>query len=219
MRLISRLTVVAAGALLAVGALTLCPSIPHANAYPEPSVYPISWELDFTFELPKRIVVEIPGGAAPKAYWYMIYVATNNTDRDQVFLPTFDLLTKEGRVIKSDMETSAAVFNAIAQRESKWPLKSALENAGMILVGEDQAKYGVAIWEEPSNEPGMFSVFVSGLSGETTPLTDSEGNEIKDKDGNVIMLRKTLQLDFNVRGDELYAGDPIDKTGEKWVMR
>ncbi len=79
--------------------------------------------------------------------------------------------------------------------------------------------YGVAIWEEPSSEPGMFSVFVTGLSGETTPLTDAEGKEIKDKDGNVIMLRKTLQLDFNVRGDELYAGDPIDKTGEKWVMR
>lgn len=219
MRLISRLTIIAVGSFLAVGALAISPWIPNANAYPKPSVYPISWELDFNYELPKRIVVEIPGGAAPRAYWYMVYIATNNTDREQVFLPTFDLLAKDGRVLKSDTETTAAVFNAIARHESKWPLKPALENAGTILVGEDQAKYGVAIWEEPSSEPGMFSVFVGGLSGETTPLTDAEGNEIKDKDGNPIMLRKTLQLDFNVRGDELYAGDPIDKTGEKWVMR
>jgi len=143
----------------------------------------------------------------------------SSTDREQVFLPTFDLLTKEGRVVKSDMETSAAVFNAIARREAKWPLKPALENAGPILVGEDQAKYGVAIWEEPSSEPGMFSVYVTGLSGETAPLTDSEGKPINDKDGQPILLRKTLQLDFNVRGDELYAGDPIDQTGKQWVMR
>ncbi|HQY88416.1 MAG TPA: hypothetical protein PK402_07140 [Tepidisphaeraceae bacterium] len=219
MRLISRLTIVAVGSICAVGAFTLAPSIPTANAYPQPSVYPVAWELDFVFESPKRIVVEIPGGAAPKAYWYMPYVATNNTDREQVFLPTFDLLTKEGRVVKSDMETSAAVFNAIARREAKWPLKPALENAGPILVGEDQAKYGVAIWEEPSSEPGMFSVYVTGLSGETAPLTDSEGKPINDKDGQPILLRKTLQLDFNVRGDELYAGDPIDQTGKQWVMR
>ena len=33
------------------------------------------------------------------------------------------------------------------------------------------------------------------------------------------MLRKTRQLDFTVRGDELYAGDPIDATGDTWVMR
>ena len=67
------------GQVSAVGAFTLAPTIPVANAYPVPSVYPVSWELDFSFDLPKRIVVEIPGGAAPKAYWYMTYIATNNT--------------------------------------------------------------------------------------------------------------------------------------------
>lgn len=187
--------------------------------FPEPSIYPITWELAFKYESPRRIVVEVPGESSPKAYWYVTYVATNNTNEEQIFLPTFELVTKEGKVIRSDTERSAAVFNAIAQRERSKPLQSALELQGRILVGEDQAKYGVAIWEEPEAELGSISIYVSGLSGETALLKDSQDKPITGKDGKEIVLRKTLKADFTVRGDELYAGDPIVKTGESWVMR
>jgi len=46
--------------------------------YPKPSPYPISWELNFEHSKPKRIVVDVPGQSAPKAYWYMTYTVTNN---------------------------------------------------------------------------------------------------------------------------------------------
>lgn len=201
--------------LLATATLTA----PAPARYPEPSVYPVTWELAFTYELPRRIVVEVPGQGSPKAYWYMTYVATNTTDQEQVFLPTFELVTREGKIIPSDTERSATVFNAIAQRERSKPLQPALDLQGRILVGEDQAKYGVAIWEEPETELGSISIFVAGLSGETTVLKDSNDKPITDKDGKEIVLRKTLKLDYTVRGDELYAGDPVIKTGESWVMR
>jgi hypothetical protein len=187
--------------------------------FPQPSVYPIAWELDFKYEMPRRIVVEIPGQTAPKAFWYMTYVATNNTSQEQIFLPKFEMLTKNGAVVRSDRETSPAVFEAIARRERSKPLQPSLKLQGQIRVGEDQAKFGVAIWEEVEARPGSFTIFVTGLSGETAPLTDSAGKPMLDKDNNPISLLKTRQLDFTVRGDELYAGDPIEKTGDTWVMR
>lgn len=189
------------------------------QAFPTPSVYPIAWELDFKYETPKRIVVEAPGSRLPKAYWYLTYVATNKTDKEQLFLPKFEMVTKDGRVFRSDTEASPSVYAAIARRERGKPLQPTLKLQGQILVGEDQAKYGVAIWQEPNPEPGSFSIFVGGLSGENVPLPDSNGKPVTDKDGQPIVLRKTRQLDFTVRGDELYAGDPIEKTGDTWVMR
>lgn len=201
-----------------VGAVAMISS-PAPARYPQPSVYPVAWELDFRYDLPRRIVVEIPGQSAPKAYWYMTYVATNNTQQEQIFLPKFEMVTKTGEVLRSDQETSPAVFEAIARRERSKPLQPALKLAGQILVGEDQAKYGVAIWQEPEARMGSFSVFISGLSGETAPLTGADGKPMLDKDGQPILLRKTRELDFTVRGDELYAGDPIVKTNDTWVMR
>ena len=205
--------------ILAAVAFTATFTATAPARFPQPSVYPITWELAFNYETPRRIVIEVPGQSSPKAYWYMTYGATNNTSQEQVFLPTFELITKSGKVIRSDSESSQAVFDAIARRERSRPLQSALDLQGRILVGEDQAKYGVAIWEEPEAELGSITIFVSGLSGETATLKDSQDKPITDKDGKEIILRKTLQVDYTVRGDELYANDAVVKTAESWVMR
>ena len=128
--------------------------------------------------------------------------------------------TKDGKILPSDHINHPGVFEAIAQRERNKPIQPALKLQGTILVGEDQAKYGVAIWEEPEAEMGSFTIFVTGLSGETAALTDSNGQPLKNADGQPIVLRKTKQINFTVRGDELYGGnDPVVKTGESWVMR
>jgi hypothetical protein len=191
-----------------------------ASGYPEPSKYPVSWELKFEYDTPRRIVVEIPGSAVPKAYWYMTYTVTNKTDKEQDFLPVFTLVTKDGKVIRSDKGVSKAVFDKIKARSGNKLLETPIKVADTILVGDDEAKDGVAIWEEADAEMGSFSIFIGGLSGESTPVNDSKGEPILNKDGKPIILFKTLQLDYTVSGDEVFPGiDPIDKTHQRWVMR
>ncbi len=63
------------------------PSVALAQAYPKPSPYPKSWELDFQHGMPTRVVVQVPGQNVPQAYWYMTYTITNNSDTEQLFLP------------------------------------------------------------------------------------------------------------------------------------
>lgn len=188
--------------------------------FPKPSVYPISWEIAFSHGKPQRIVVQTPGEQTATAYWYMTYTVTNNSDQEQIFLPRFELLAEDGRVVRSDTNIPAAVFNAIKAREKKQLLEPFTTIAGEIRLGEDQARDGVAIFPEPSTRMGHFTVFVAGLSGEATTLKDDKGEVSKDKDGQPVILRKTLRLNYHVRGDEVYPGeDEVNENAEEWVMR
>src|SRR4051794_23644324 len=188
--------------------------------YPTPSPYPKSWELKFDYGTPKRIVVDVPGTSVPQAYWYFTYTVTNNSDKEQMFLPMFELLTRDGRVIRSDRNIPRRVFDAIKTREKKPFLEPFPNIEGQIRLGEDQAKEGVAIWPEPEPRMGQFSIFVNGLSGETAMLKDSAGEPVKNAEGNPVILRKTLQLNFIVRGDEVYPGeDLVAEKPKEWVMR
>ena len=130
------------------------------------------------------------------------------------------MLTNDGNVIRSDKDIPEKVFNEIKDREKKQFLEPWTKIGGELLLGEDQSKDGVAIWEEPNPRMGKFSIYVSGLSGEHVELKDDKGNVMKDKDGNPIILRKTLQLKYHIRGDEVYPGeDDVNTEGEQWIMR
>ena len=88
------------------------------------------------------------------------------------------------------------------------------------MIGEDQTKDGVAIWKEPTPRMGRFSIYIQGLSGEAVTLKDDQGNEVKTPDGKPVILRKTLQLNYFIRGDEVYPGeDDVNDLPEQWVMR
>jgi hypothetical protein len=188
--------------------------------YPKPSPYPIAWELKFDYDTPRRIVVNVPGNDAPQTYWYMTYTVTNNSDKEQMFLPIFEMLTKEGTIIRSDNKIPQQVFDAIKKQEKKPFLQSFPTIEGELRLGEDQARDGVAIWPEPSPRMGQFSIFVGGLSGENAALKDSSGQPVKDKDGNPVILRKTLQLNFIIRSDGVYPGnDEVNEDPKDWVMR
>lgn len=188
--------------------------------YPQPSVYPIAWEFDFQHSQPKRVVVNVPGSLVPMAYWYVTYTVTNNTDQERPFLPSFEMLTNDGKTISSDKNIPLKVFETIKAREGNRFLEHANTIGGTLRLGEDQAREGVAIWKEPMPEMGSFSIFVSGLSGETVFLKDDQGNEIKNPAGRPTILRKTLQLNYFVRGDEVYPGeDEVNENPERWVMR
>jgi hypothetical protein len=95
---------------------------------------------------------------------------------------------------------------------------------GVLRVGEDQAKDGVAIWKEPTPEMGRFKIFVGGLSGESTQLTDDKGQVVQQttKDGKkeTIVLWKTLQIEYHMIGDDRFPGnDPVELVEKQWVMR
>lgn len=189
------------------------------GSFPRPSPYPITWELKFKHSMPKRIVVDVPGGA-PQAFWYMTYTVTNNTGQERTFLPVFEMLTDDGKVIRSDRNIPYKVFTDIKAREKSKFLEHFTQIGGEIRLGEDEAKDGVAIWKEPMPEMGTFSIFLTGLSGEAARLHDAQGKDVKDADGQPIILRKTLQLTYFVRGDEVYPGlDEVNRKSEQWVMR
>jgi hypothetical protein len=201
-------------------ALSLLSPTPALADYPKPSPYPIAWQFKFEHAAPKRVVVEIPGNAIPQAYWYMTYTVTNNTGKEQMFLPSFELMTKDGKVIRSDIGIPLRVFEAIKQREKKQFLEPYPQIAGEIRLGEEQARDGVAIWPEPMAEMGSFSIFVGGLSGEIVMLKGADGKPINNAEGRPVILRKTLQLNYFVRGDEVYPGeDQVNENPENWVMR
>ena len=203
-----------------------------AQEYPVPSPYPISWELDFRHEKPKRVVVQIPG-QGPRAFWYLTYSVTNNGSQDQQFLPTFELVTRDGKIIKSDQNIPPRVFETVKKRQGNRLLEPHFKIGGVLRVGADQARDGVAIWPEPMSEMGSFSIYVSGLSGENVTLKknpDGEMVRVKPeriaqelkgvKDEDIVILRKTLQLNYVVYGDEVYPGlDEVNVRPEAWVMR
>ena len=186
----------------------------EAKKFPEPSVYPIAWQLDFKHGMPKRIVV----GDTP--YWYLTYTVTNNTGQEQVWAPNFEMLTNEGKRIKSDRDVPREVFERIKSTENSRFLQPAAVVAGPLHQGEDQAKDGVAIWKEPNPRMGEFKIFVGGLSGEYVILKDENDKPVEGPDKLPVILRKTLELDYAIYGDEFYPGrHEVHATGEKWVMR
>ncbi len=204
----------ASAALLTLGFLHLT-----FAAAPQPSPYPIAWEFKFQHDLPKRMVVDT-GKQIPVAYWYITYTITNNTDQERSFLPDFQMVTNDGNVIRSDKEIPKKVFDTIKEREKKQFLEPWTKIGGELLLGEDQSKDGVAIWQEPTPRMGKFSIYVGGLSGEAVTLKDDDGKVMNDKDGNPIILRKTLQLNYHIRGDEVFPGeDEVNSNPEQWVMR
>lgn len=206
-------------ATLTVGATALLqPTAVLADA-PAPSVYPISWELKFEHDAPKRLVMDIPGQAIPQAYWYITYTVTNNSGQEQTFYPIFEMLTKDGKIVRSDNNIPSRVFDQIKKQEKKQFLESYPAIAGQIRLGEDQARDGVAIWQEPASQMGNFTVFVGGLSGEIQQLKDDKGEAMKGPDGGPIILRKTLQLDYLSPGNSGIEGSAAHETHHEWVMR
>ena len=197
---------------LSLGAAVVTLPAPTRAEFPTPNLYPIAWELKFQHGKPQRVVVEVPDEKSPVAFWYMPYTVTNQTDREQTYFPFLEMIDDKGNVSRSDKLVPPSVFEAIKKREGNRFLETSLKVAGEIRLGEDQARDSVAVWREPSTEMGAFSIFVGGLSGENKPL--------KLSDDKTIILRKTRQLNFLVRGDEVYPGeDDVNSNPEAWVMR
>ena len=220
-----RLTLLALATLFLTAGLVV-PT--RAADYPEPSPYPITWELTFDYKAPMRIVVNVPGTPTPKAYWYLPYTVTNDGEETQTFIPQFEMLTEDGKVHRARKDVPKQVFEAIRNRERNQLLVPPTKVGGDLRPGVDQARDSVAVWEEPNKDIGTFKIFVGGLSGEFVELKDKDtGEPLKDSKGEPLILRKTLQLTYSASGDEVYPGEDVIREGEgrigrnpkAWVMR
>jgi hypothetical protein len=208
---------------LSLALLISCPKPAFAAKHPEPSLYPISWELSFKHGSPRRIIVDVPGTSAPAAYWYITYSVTNKTGADQVFDPasSFELVTSDGKGYRGNFAIRREVFDAIKKQENNAMLERADKISGVLRQGEDETKDGVAIWKEPTSSMRSFNIYVTGLCGEHVTLKDDDGKPMTNTEGQPIILRKTLELTYQVRGGGNGPVDPdqIEAKPEHWVMR
>ncbi len=213
---------VALAAMIAVG-------IGAALCAPKPAEIPTHWQLEASFADFLPIQVTLGGEDSPRTFWYMRYKITNNTGQDRVFVPEFILYTDTGQVLRAGRNIPASVFQAIKEVANDPLLLDLADMAGRLLQGQENAKDGVAIWEDFDPNAAAFDVFVSGLSGETVEITlpkpirvvetDAFGKQtevVKDK----IILAKTLKRSYRI---PLEAADrsraALNLTEEEWVMR
>src|SRR4051812_4539499 len=197
---------------------------PQLHSFPKPSPYPISWDLKFDYASPKRIVVRSGINREPEAYWYMTFTVANLSREEHNFLPMFEMLTDEDQVIRSDNNIPPSVLDTIRIKERNPRLESLTDIAGKLRIGEDQARDGVAIWREPAPKMGHFSIYVTGLSGESVILKDDKGNPIErtNPEGKKepLVLWKTLQINYHIPDDDKFPGiDVIELEDQQWIMR
>ncbi len=213
----------AALASLALGAFVFAPATSTwAGKHPEPSIYPLpsAWYLDFKHGKPRRIVVAVPGQKVPTAYWYLPYTVTNHTGKEVDFLPDFELVTQDGKVHRSDKNIPLVVYEAIKKDSNMDLMQTPAQITGPLHQGDDQAKDGCAVWEEPMPRMGEFNIYVNGLNSEFTYALDDKGMPMKDADNHNITLRKTLELNYVIWGDEVKPEtDDVQVKPERWVMR
>ncbi len=201
-----------------------------ALTVPEPSLVPITWELDIDVQPMRDVQVDVPGEDEPQLYWYVRYTITNNTGQDQSFVPDFVLYTDTGDVLRAGRNVPTVVFEKIKKVHNEPLLKDMAAMTGKILQGRDNAKDGVAIWSDFDRQAGGIDIFVGGLSGETAEVTLPKPIEITEVDAltgekktvkkEKIIVSKTLQLEYIVAGDPKAAvRAPAKLQGERWVMR
>ncbi len=187
-------------------------STASVGAYPQPSLVPESWQLDFECRVPRAIAVRTDEGTT-RWYWYLAYQAENNSGDDQLFIPEVTVITDQGQIIVTDVGVPSKVFEEVRQRLRNPLLVRSSEVIGKILQGPDHAKDGVAIWAVPDEDVDSFSVIISGLSGETQKIQHPVT-------GEPVLLRKTLMIDYSTPGTAVSPQDPtIEETGRRWIMR
>jgi hypothetical protein len=212
-----------------LGLLSISPLLrADDEAYPKPSPFPVSWELTFQHSDPTRLVVSLPGDPTPHVYWYMTYSVTNHADtsanydpdqdKERIFYPVFTMRTRDGKLVNGNDGIHPIVFDAIKSAEHNKYLEEPTLFGGRILLGEDQKRESVAIWPETSQRMGGFTIFASGMWGETAAAKDAGGNDLKDANGETILLHKTLMMSYHVDGD-LTHFNPVRKVKEEFVMR
>jgi len=211
-------------AILSFG-LAVGVSAAFGRAAPQASLAPASWQLDFTFHDPQRLIVKLPGDTRETTLWYMLYEVTNNTGQDVQFYPSFQLVTDTLRVVDGGSDISPSVYDVIAARHKKeFPfLARPTQVTGLLLQGEGNARSSVAVFTDFDRDADRFTVYVSGLSGELASVPNpafDRRREDSEENMRSFILRRTLAVLYDLPGDPQTRAHatPIRRTRE-WVMR
>ena len=194
---------------VAAAAVAVLAVVGSVMAYPKPDPVPPRWELKF---LPGDLRLYVDP-VSDESYWYLTYEIMNRTGRGHVWAPTFTLYSDSGEIIASGRGVSTRVTSDLRELLANELMENQNEIIGEIFHGREHAKEGLVIWPAGTLDVNEISMFVAGISGETTTVT----NPIT---GEVVVLRKTLQRDYLVAGDALPRGSrPVDLVRQRWVMR
>jgi len=204
---------------LFVTGITVCASL----AAPEPAIVPSpgQWTVNATFTHPQQIVLRQGPDAKAQRYWYIILTVINKTGQDAEFFPKCDLMTDTFQIIPAGKSVSPAVFELIRQQHlTDYPFIEPLEKvSSKLLQGEDNAKDIAIIWPDFDPRAKDVKIFITGLSNESAAVKHPVK---KDKNGlpALVFLRKTLELDYTIKGDPaLRASADLTYTGKSWIMR
>jgi hypothetical protein len=192
-------------------------------AAPQPTIVPTAeiWTLDVTFEHPQMIVFQ-PGGAdKPQRFWYVILTLVNKTKKDVDFFPKCELMTDNFQIIPAGQDTPTTVFDQIKLRhQNKYPfLESWQKTDGKLLEGLDNARDIAVIWPDFDASAKGIKIYIAGLGNETVMVEhpvkkDNAGKPVK------VLLRKTLELSYAVKGDaDARSDESITYEGKRWIMR
>jgi hypothetical protein len=178
--------------------------------YPTPAIVPVSWELNFRHGTLERVFLPVDG--QQKAFWFMRYSVINNSGRDVLFTPSFELVAETGQVSEAFKNVPNEVFTKIKELYKNQFLLSPTAIYGRLLQGQDNAKDGVIIFTDLDAEARNFQLFISGLSGETAEVK----NPIT---GKPVILQKTLELDYSLPGQAIGVEPRAELRATKWVMK
>ncbi|MFC1782552.1 hypothetical protein ACFL02_03080 [Planctomycetota bacterium] len=184
---------------------------------------PGTWLLDLQLHgNPQKINVTLPGEKKPRTYWYLLYTVTNNTGQDVNFYPQIDLFTDTFLVYRAENNVRRVVFEAIRKRYATTiPLLEPQNRVtGRLLVGEDNARDSVAIFEDFDPKSNAVKIFIGGLSSEIVKIkTPTILNTQPDKPQETL-LRRSLMLEYQVPGDSLNPSARVMLYQKRsWVLR
>ncbi len=192
-----------------MAALAFCLAVCSVLAYPKPAVVSLRWELEFE---PGAVRLYVDQNQN-RAYWYFTYKVTNRTGRDQVWAPRLVLFTDAGAILPGGRRVPSRVVDDLIGLLGNDLLETQNEIIGEIYQGRGNAREGLVVWPASNLQVNELSLFVGGISGETTSVE----NPVT---GERVLLRKTLQRDYLIRGDAAARGsDPLELAGQRWVMR
>jgi len=172
-----------------------------------PEAAPGQWQLEFT---PGDLRV-YTDPQTNQHFWYLTYKVVNRTGQERWWAPKFELLEDHGRVRRSGQNVDPIIMKRVEALIGNRLIVDQYQVLGEIKQGEEHAKEGFVVWSEDDLRATELHVFIRGMS--------SEMQKVETKDG-VVMMYKTLKLDYRVPGDAAdRGGEPVPCEQREWVLR